>query len=232
MGISFIVSISRTDGRLQARMIDFKKKGFQEQVYGGKVVLVFLSWKEAVDFTRENVRGNEYYEIEKIVNGRWVWGTGINKGGTSGKKPKRRLYIGNRFRFLTALFCVIFSQTLNAQGYDENKDYRPIAMLAHAFAMVESGDNVYAENGNCIGWLQISPIMVKEANRIIGWPCFNNEDRYDMQGSLAIFVTVMREKNPGLSVRKACDIWNPRAGSDYYERVRNCYEMIKKGGKQ
>lgn len=111
---------------------------------------------------------------------------------------------------------------------DEISDYKEgvVYDMAYAFARVESGCNPDAVNGNCVGYLQISPICVKEVNRILGDECFTLKDRYDMWASIAMFVVIMDHKNPGYDLRKACEIWNPRAGEWYYEKVKSAYENL------
>jgi hypothetical protein len=222
-----------------------KSWGFKVTYNGTGMLVQFDSWKSALKFVKEYNNGSwfEYYEIVRNVNGKWDWSTGYIKYGEYSRKPKRRVFSRNAIVIVALMMlstlasaqvqqeeCKYLPQSLSEiHGNYANQDDRPVAKLAHAFAMVESGDAEDAVNGICVGWLQITPVMVREANRILGWECFFLEDREDQQGSLAIFVTVMREKNPELSVRKACEIWNPRAGSDYYERVKNCYEMILTG---
>lgn len=104
--------------------------------------------------------------------------------------------------------------------------------VANAIAMVESGGNPNAVNGDCVGWLQISPVMVREANRILGAELYVLEDRLDPYTSFAIFCTVMDERNPEYDIRKACRIWNPKAGEWYYRRVVKHYLAQKLGGDQ
>lgn len=99
--------------------------------------------------------------------------------------------------------------------------------LGSAIAWVESRCNPAAVNGNCVGYLQISPIMVREANRLLGWECFTYDDRLDEQGSLAIFYTIMAHHNPTLDIHRACRIWNgPGVSAWYIREVTEAYNRI------
>lgn len=110
---------------------------------------------------------------------------------------------------------------------DEKEVRMNVYDMVEAFAIVESGKNPDAKNGNCVGYLQISPVCVKEANRILGDECFTLKDRYDMWASIAMFVVIMDAKNPEYDLKKACEIWNPTAGEWYYKRVLNAYKKLR-----
>ena len=99
--------------------------------------------------------------------------------------------------------------------------------LAHAFAVVESNDNPKAVNHreNAVGLLQIRPIMVKQANQIVGEDLYELSDREDSLVSLGIFHTVMSELNPELDVDKAIDIWNPNATQSYRNLIKAIYNL-------
>jgi hypothetical protein len=101
-----------------------------------------------------------------------------------------------------------------------------INAMALAFAQQESGFNHKAVSpcGQWVGCLQISEIMVREANRIVGFDCFNYNDRYDRQGSYAIFRIIQEHKNPKLEIDRAIDVWNPGCGSDYRGSVKKYFE--------
>lgn len=97
--------------------------------------------------------------------------------------------------------------------------------LAEAFAFVESRDNPNLVNTkeDAVGWLQIRPIMVAEANRISGVDMFWLEDRETKSGSFIIFAKIMEAKNLELDIRKACQIWNPNGGKAYYQKVLSAF---------
>ena len=108
---------------------------------------------------------------------------------------------------------------------DLEKEWNEVAKLAHAFAVVESNDNPHAINRkeNAVGLLQIRPIMIRQANMIVGEDIYTLFDRHDSIMSIAIFHTVMSELNPTLDVDKAIDIWNPNASREYRNLVKSVY---------
>lgn len=64
------------------------------------------------------------------------------------------------------------------------------ALLSAIIAVESGGDpNAVGDNGRAVGILQIHPIMVREANRILGRDEFTLADRYSPERSVAIFDT-------------------------------------------
>ena len=108
---------------------------------------------------------------------------------------------------------------------DLTDEWEACYRLAHAFAVVESNDNPKAVNHreNAVGLLQIRPIMVRQANQIVGEDLYELSDREDSLVSLGIFHTVMSELNPTLDVDKAIEIWNPNASTEYRNHVKSIY---------
>ena len=98
--------------------------------------------------------------------------------------------------------------------------------MAEAFAWVESkGDHMaYNEKEDAVGLLQIRPIMVREANRLLGEEAFTLADRWEPLESIDIFCTVMEHLNPTLDIDKAIDIWNPRCPTAYRLAVKAEYQ--------
>ena len=80
--------------------------------------------------------------------------------------------------------------------------------MAYAFAWVESRGNhmAYNEREDAVGLLQIRPIMVREANRLLGEEAFTLADRWEPIESIDIFCTVMEYHNPQLDIDRAMDI--------------------------
>lgn len=100
-----------------------------------------------------------------------------------------------------------------------------INAMALAFVKQESNFNhtVVSPCGQFVGCLQLSEIMVREANRIVGFDCFNYYDRYDRQGSYAIFRIVQQHHNPNLDIDKSIDIWNRFCSDEYRNNVKNYF---------
>ncbi len=61
---------------------------------------------------------------------------------------------------------------------------------------------------NAVGILQIRPVMVKEANNIVGYEKFKLIDRNDSIKSVEIFFTVQNYWNPYYNEKNTCSIWN------------------------
>lgn len=103
-----------------------------------------------------------------------------------------------------------------------------IFAMADAFAMQESRmtENAVSPCGKYVGCLQISEIMVREANRVLGEELYSYNDRYDAGCSYGMFKAVMEHHNPTLNIDKAVDIWNGKAQKSYRENVKNYYATI------
>lgn len=108
---------------------------------------------------------------------------------------------------------------------DLESEWQAVSRLAHAFALVESNDNPRAVNHqeNAVGLLQIRPIMVRQANQIVGEDIYTLSDRHDSLTSIAIFHTVMSELNPTLDIDRAIEIWNPNASREYRNLIKSVY---------
>ena len=108
-----------------------------------------------------------------------------------------------------------------------------IYALAYAFAMQESklDEHAISPCGRYVGCMQISRIMVAEANRICTVELFYSDtnvfcdDRLDRQGSLAIFRTVMDYHNPKYDIDEAVNIWNHRAQRSYRNNVKKYFRQ-------
>lgn len=103
-----------------------------------------------------------------------------------------------------------------------------IFAMADAFAMQESRmtEDAVSPCGKYAGCLQISEIMVREANRVLGEELYTYDDRYDADCSYGMFKAVMEHHNPTLNIDKAVDIWNGKAPKLYRENVKNYYATI------
>lgn len=97
-----------------------------------------------------------------------------------------------------------------------------------AVAFVESECNPKAiGKSNDVGLLQITPIMVKEANRITGYNKYTLNCRLDSLKSIEIFNVVQDYHNSLKCPIKACMIWNPKAKIEYAYKVMSRYDEIK-----
>lgn len=100
-------------------------------------------------------------------------------------------------------------------------------VFTEAMINVESRGNPKAVGSmDDVGVLQIRPIMVMEANRILGREVFIMDDRYDRELSILIFNAVQGYHNPSKDLRRACYIWNSGGGDEYYNKVMKEYDAL------
>lgn len=80
---------------------------------------------------------------------------------------------------------------------------------------------------NDVGILQITPIYVKDVNRILGEERYTLAERTDTEKSLEMFEILQSHYNPSKSIDKAIKLHNPRAGQSYRIKIMNQMEIIK-----
>ena len=101
-------------------------------------------------------------------------------------------------------------------------------LFIEALIFVESGgDEKALSKANDGGVLQLRPIAVREANRIIGFDVFTDSDRFDRRKSIEIYETIQEYYNPERSFEKALKIHNPNGGKVYRNKVMNKYKQLK-----
>lgn len=100
------------------------------------------------------------------------------------------------------------------------------SVMVRALAEVESHGNAMAvnETSGAAGILQLMPIYVREANRIIGEDRFTYDDRFDVAKTLEMFDIVQSHHNRDRDIAKAIRSHNPKAGKWYDERVKGCMD--------
>jgi len=92
---------------------------------------------------------------------------------------------------------------------------------------VESNGKTNAINGNAVGVLQIKPVMVKEVNRILRYPAYTLDDRWDKEKSIemaGVFYTFWLKRWGNLSDRELMGRWmmpNGKAPDWYKDRCIN-----------
>ena len=88
-----------------------------------------------------------------------------------------------------------------------------------ALILVESNGNPKAiGKTNDVGILQITPIYVKEANRLSG-KNFTLDDRYSVEKSLEMFSIIQNHYKPDKDIYMAIKLHNPKAGDWYKNRI-------------
>ena len=109
--------------------------------------------------------------------------------------------------------------------------------LIWSIAQHESKQNANARNGQYLGILQISPVLVNECNKIAGYRKFTNADRASREKSIEMFNTIQGRYNPQRDMNLAVRIWgaglvalkNKNAGQRAYREVMAIYHRHRAG---
>ena len=98
-----------------------------------------------------------------------------------------------------------------------------------AIIQVESNGNRHAKNGNQVGAMQITPILVKDCNQILKQRKSNKrytlQDRFSIEKSKEMFLLIQSWYNPNNNIEKAIRSWNGganysvRGTQKYFEKV-------------
>lgn len=105
-----------------------------------------------------------------------------------------------------------------------------------AIIQVESrGDkNAVNPNGDCVGILQITRIVVKDVNRILGKNVYTFEDRFDVEKSKEMFRIIQGYYNKNNDIELGIRLWNVgtsvlknrNLGTEYYKKVMKHYKGL------
>lgn len=128
--------------------------------------------------------------------------------------------------------CVFMISSFTAHSANEGTgstnefDWNPVM---DAIIKVESGGNRMAKNGNQVGAMQITPIVVAECNQILklrnSAKRYALSDRFSVKKSKEMFVLIQSFHNPQNDVEQAIRAWNggphysARKTQRYYEKV-------------
>lgn len=126
-------------------------------------------------------------------------------------------------RVLAVVFMMAFVAIgANAANDNEEFDWSPVV---DAIIHVESRGNASARNGQYVGVLQMSPVVVKAVNQILqrrgSSKRFSLKDRYSERKSREMFEIFMSYYNPNNSVEKAIRMW--KGGTGYSVRSTQKY---------
>ena len=107
-------------------------------------------------------------------------------------------------------------------------DWSPVM---EAIIEVESNGNHRAKNGNQVGAMQITPILVEDCNAILkqrkSTKRFKLADRFNIQKSKEMFLLIQSWYNPKNNVEKAIRSWN--GGVNYsVKHTQRYYEKVMK----
>lgn len=97
-----------------------------------------------------------------------------------------------------------------------------------AIVIVESNGKWDAKGKNDdVGVLQITPILVRDCNRILGREKYTLADRLDSLKSVEMFNVVQKHYNPQRDFHWALKLWNSGAPLSYHRKVMDKYNEIK-----
>ena len=114
------------------------------------------------------------------------------------------------------------NQTVNSASTDT----WPIFIDALIWVESRGDDNAVGKNDDG-GCLQITPVYIAEANRIIGTAGYYKiKDRFCREKSIEIFSVVNAFHNPEKNMTKALRLHNPRAGVDYHDKVMSKFNEL------
>lgn len=87
-----------------------------------------------------------------------------------------------------------------------------LSRLITAIATVESKLNEKAVSRDCVGYLQIRPVLVKQCNIILkqqgSKKRYTLNDRFSKQKSIEMFYLIQEKYNPSFNIERALCIWN------------------------
>ena len=112
--------------------------------------------------------------------------------------------------------------TVYVEVYKQKSDWE---LLKIAIIWQESKGNSEAVNNNAVGIYQITPIYVKECNRILGYDKYKHIDAFVDFTANDMFEVVQSCHNPKKCIKKAIKLHN--RGDKYYQEVMDKFRMLK-----
>lgn len=112
-----------------------------------------------------------------------------------------------------------------------------LCRLITAIATVESQLNEKVVSGDCVGYLQIRPVVVRECNQILKQQKSNKHytmnDRYNKEKSIEMFILIQNKYNPSYDIEKALCVWNAgpyakKKPTAYIKKVMREYNKLLK----
>lgn len=151
--------------------------------------------------------------------------------------------------FVVVAFCALYAAWIYAafadakgsprppvryEQQEQPRRYTPLTdweVLQLAIVKTESDFNPLArgKDGDC-GVFQITPVFVKEVNRILGDSSkYVHGDAFDMQKSLEMFRAMQEKYNHGHDISRAIVRHNPRGDAvGYARKVRENMEWVRR----
>lgn len=117
--------------------------------------------------------------------------------------------------------------TISIRSIDPiNNDWN---ILINALIFTESNNNIKAiGKHNDVGVLQLTPIYVKEVNRILKSNKYKLSDRFNRNKSIEMFNIIQSHYNPNKSISKAIKLHNPRSKQSYKNKILAIYKQLKR----
>lgn len=141
-----------------------------------------------------------------------------------------------KLKHILLITLIVTCCSLKGQCIEKNFDWNNV-ISAIAYTESRYDPNAVSKTGNHVGYLQISKIMIRDCNRILGYNKYTYKDRYSIEKSKEIFHLIQKTYNPTNNVEKAIRMWNGGTGftkdgtEAYYQRVkRKLNELEKKQG--
>lgn len=138
-----------------------------------------------------------------------------------------------KFKFILLIILFITNSSIKGQTTEKQTDWSNV-ISAIAYTESRYNPNAVSKTGNHVGYLQISKIMIRDCNRIVGYNKYTYQDRYSIEKSVEIFHLIQKYYNPTSNVEKAIRMWNGGTGytikgtEAYYQKVKRKLNEIEK----
>lgn len=116
--------------------------------------------------------------------------------------------------------------TEEVQLYDNWDDFIQAVIIKES-----RGDSLAVGKNNDVGVLQITPVIVRDVNRILGENKYTLSDRTSVLKSVEMFNIIQNHYNPNLDLHLALKIWNPKAPISYHRDIMYIYDTIQENKK-
>ena len=146
---------------------------------------------------------------------------------------KKIVLIGLTLAWMVPYSALAAGNGNRSENEKESFDWNPVIA---AIIQVESNGNHRAKNGNQIGVMQITPILVADCNQILKKKKsklrYTLSDRLNVKKSKEMFLIIQEWYNPENNVEQAIRSWNGgvnysvKGTQKYYEKVIRCMQNI------
>ena len=137
-------------------------------------------------------------------------------------------FLKNDCYFETATMSETSNETIN--NIVEQVSQWDIFIEAVIWKESRGNETCIGDNGNAVGVLQIHPIMVREANRILSMKgkdaVYVYDDRYSREKSIEIFKIVQDYHNKSHDFDRALQIWNKNHPESYKTQIMNKFNEL------